>query len=336
MDEAWARIKRSQEQGQPVERIDDKSAQDLGVVQSSETKSEQPQVKEEQSSLSKSVDTLKQTVEALARTVPPAIPQPPRIEPLQAPKTEEFDQSPVVEEQGLGIMIYGDKGTGKTTLAFTADGTIACLSFDQQSNIIKKEMFANDSRITIFDAVRYYSQIDQDAILVSSTLTYTYILHLLSHAIKDIHPDWIVIDGLEKMKELAEYKMRGANNLRPFENFANWGYWHERTFYMDQIDREAKRVAKKGVIYTSYIYFRRVVNDQGEKITEEPKWAGNTKEKTRIVIKVERSTTTNGQEFYATVENSKENSVPTSGKKVVGTVDAQGKPTVLGFKVLKR
>lgn len=248
--------------------------------------------------------------------------------------TANFDLSPVTVEQGTGVMIYGPKGTGKTTLAYTFDGDIAVLSFDHQSNIIKISLFNNDPRITVYDALRYYSEVTPEDILQSAEITFRYILALFEE-IKKKQPDWIVIDGLEFFKEMCEYKMRGNNNLQPFENFANWGFWHERTMYMDQIDRRAKEIAKKGVIYTSYITYREVKDNTGAKVLQEPKWAGNIKTRTRIVIKVEADNSNEGRTFYAQVESSKDNTFPTGGKKVVGKVSQDGKTTIEGIKALK-
>jgi|GEM_PF-6281651 hypothetical protein len=248
----------------------------------------------------------------------------------------------VKEEKGLGIMIYGGKGDGKTVLAFSVINldqenktTIACLSFDEQSQIIKDTVFGGNPRIQVFDALKYYSASDDANILQTSVDTFDYLIWLLTKGdIFQMKPDYVMIDGLEIFKERAEYKMRSAQHYLPFENFGNYGAWHQRTMFMDDIDIFCKRLAKIGIIYTSYINFQKVKSPTGEVTIVEPKWAGNTKTKTRIVIKVDSQTDANGRSFYATVESSKVASVLTSGRKKVGSIDNSGNLDLIGFKSL--
>ena len=119
-----------------------------------------------------------------------------------------------------------------------------------------------------------------------------------------------------------------------FELFGNYGAWHQRTMFMDYIDILCKQLAKIGTFYTSYINYTKVKSPTGEVTIVEPKWAGNVKTKTRIVIKVDSQTDSNGRSFYATVESSKVASVPTSGRKKVGSIDNQGNIDLIGFKAL--
>jgi len=52
-------------------------------------------------------------------------------------------------------LIFGDKGTGKTTVALSFPGEILVLSFDRKSAIIKHNMYNDDPRIHVFDVVKY-------------------------------------------------------------------------------------------------------------------------------------------------------------------------------------
>src|SRR3989304_8958106 len=97
--------------------------------------------------------------------------------------------SPVEEEEGLVIMVHGDKGDGKTVLALSVvnDGdSVAALSFDQQTNIIKKNIYGKNPKITVFDATRYYSSADQNKMLERASDTYDYILKLIDGPIKPL------------------------------------------------------------------------------------------------------------------------------------------------------
>jgi hypothetical protein len=149
-------------------------------------------------------------------------------------------------------------------------------------------------------------------------------------------PDWLLIDALEIYKEKTEYKMRSHQNLRPYEKISQdgWAVWHQRTNFMDAIDIYAKQLAKKGIIYTSYIAFKEVKTTTGTITLVAPKWAGNTMTRTRIVVKVEGKKSTDGKEFFAIVESSKEASVPTASDKLVGTTDNKGNFKIFGFKAL--
>jgi len=73
-------------------------------------------------------------------------------------------------------LIFGDKGTGKTTVALSFPGEILVLSFDRKSAIIKHNMYNDDPRIHVFDVVKYmdYStpeKMTESAEKHSSTLT---------------------------------------------------------------------------------------------------------------------------------------------------------------------
>ena len=266
--------------------------------------------------------------------------------------TRKWDGTPVKEEKGLGIMVHGLKGDGKTTFTFSIvdeklnpNDKLACVSFDEQSEIIKEGMYNSNPRIQVWDALKYYDASDDKHILESSSESYDFLVWLLGFDplnpavptdgdIYKFQPDWIVIDGLEIFKEKMEYKMRSHQGYQPYEFFANYGAWHQRTNFMDMIDILCKRLAKKGVIYTSYTKMQTVKDKATGEITiREPSWAGNTKTKTRIVIRVwAQSAQNGGRDFWAEVENSKVSSVPTGIKKLVGRQDGAGNFEVFGFK----
>lgn len=262
----------------------------------------------------------------------------------------EYDDTPMEEEEGLGIMIYGGKGDGKTSLAYSVlrldpNAKIAVLSFDLQSNRIKKEMYNSNPNITVFDPQKYRTKESDDDNLQSAVRTFEYIRHLLTPknlnnpfdgAIYKLKPDYILFDGLEIWKEICEMAMRAQLRYRPYEHFADWDAWRKRTDMMDDIDTIAKKLAKKAVIYTGYVKMQEVKDKAGNVTSiKEPKWAGNTKTRTGVVIYVESETTASGRTYYATVESSKIRSMPTCGKTVVGKINDQDKTVeIYGFKDL--
>jgi hypothetical protein len=266
----------------------------------------------------------------------------------------EWHAQPIEEEEGLGIMIYGGKNCSKTTTALSVtllptalhpeptidapnEYTVACLSFDLQTNRIKKEIYKNNPNIVVFDPLFYRTkETDQDN-LDSATKTYNYVRWLLTEGpIYQMKPHFILIDGLEIFKEVFEMAMKQMLEI-PAYGKADWTAWRKRTDLMDDIDICCKRLAKKVVIYTSYTKFREVQEKGSNVVTlVEPNWAGNTKSKTGIVIRVEMTKNdSGGREYLASVEGSKVLSMPTtSAPQRVGYIDEHNQPQVIGIKAL--
>jgi hypothetical protein len=128
--------------------------------------------------------------------------------------------------------------------------------------------------------------------------------------------------------------MRASANIMPYEGIKNLNLWKMRNDFMNEFDRLATEIAKEGVIYTAYVDLKEVTTAQGEEKREGPKWAGDIEQKTRIVIKTEGETVRDGRIFSATVESSKIGLIPTAPKRIVGSVDKEGKVDFKGFKAL--
>jgi len=307
---------------------------------------------------------------AQATTLPVATPQvvqQPQTSVITQPKAAPvasnlaYDDAPITEEEGLGIMIYGPKNGSKTTTALSVtllptklhpnptveapnEYKIACLSFDLQTNRIKKEIFKDNPNIVVFDPLKYRTKETDDDNLTSAVKTFNYIRHLLTSksmtnpfdgAIYLGDFDFILIDGLEIFKETFEMAMKAMLNI-PVYGLADWTCWRKRTDLMDDIDVICKRLPKKAVIYTSYTTFREVKEKNSGVVTlVEPKWAGNTKTKTGIVIRTEVVQGQNGKEYLAHVEGSKVLSMPTTNSALkIGYIEAGNKPVVIGLRAL--
>jgi len=259
-----------------------------------------------------------EAVEKPAEEAPAPTPRP-------APKPaveEKFDLS---EAKGTGkivFMIYGLKGHGKTDLAFSFPGKVACLSFDRKSLPIKVNRYKNDERIKVYDAIMYMNKDSAENYLESCDKTFRYTNALLDHIAKNFEPDWVVIDGSDILSRICEMTMRYRNNLMPFQGIANRNLWKERNLYIDQIHNKSTKIARRGVIYTAYTDAHEIVKE-GEFIIKEdiPKWVGDIMTETDVVIKVESvRDKSGGQTFFATVESSKNKRIPTGKREDVTNV----------------
>ena len=213
------------------------------------------------------------TEEAKKEAPPAPVAEAPRAE---APREEvklplEEETTPPPKSVWL---IFGDKGTGKTTTALSFPGHILVLSFDRKSAIVKFNMYNNDSRIRVFDVVKLMDYSTPEKMLESAERTFTAVLQLLD-AYPKVYgsPDWVVIDGSQIMQQICEWTMRKRHNIGPFDGISNLNLWKERRAYMRDIHNRALNIAKKGVIYTTYVEKDRVII-AGETVHEKdvPAW----------------------------------------------------------------
>lgn len=266
--------------------------------------------------------------ETKPEVIPTKVEEKPKFEP---PKTNDNPMSVwnvgnsfnLDEEEVNGkeiYTIYGLKGQGKTSLAFSFPGTIACLSFDHKSAMIKSTMYNNDSRIKVFNAIKFQNDSTPGQTLESAEITFKYVTYLLKELAK-IQPDWIVVDGIEVLQQIAEMVMRSRNNLMPYQGIANPNIWKERRLYIRQVHRMAVEACKKGVIYTTYTDKDELI-ENGTLLTKKnvPKWVDAIMMETDDVIHIEASSDkSGGRKFTATVESSK-TGLPTG--KVFDVTDA--------------
>jgi len=210
------------------------------------------------------------------------------------------------------FMIYGLKGHGKTSLAFSFPGSIVCLSFDRKSAAIKAELGRKDIRV--FDAVEYMDYSSPIEWLKTAEITFEYINKIFDY-IETSPPDWIVIDGSELFEQICEMVMRYRNNLMPFQGVANRNLWKERRMYIRQIHHRALSIAKKGLIWTTYTDKDEIVVD-GELVAKKdvPRWIDAIMTETDVVIRVRSTPSDTGMSFWMEVESSKRWFIPTGLK----------------------
>lgn len=220
---------------------------------------------------------------------------------------EDFDTSDAVPNPIITMMIYGDKGDGKTTAAFSLPGKHYCLSFDEMSVYVWEEVFRKDGRIKVKDAMRYISKLDGAMWLESADRSFRYINHLFDVDVEEFEPDWIVVDGLDILvRDICEKRMRYALNLDPIKPF-NLLFWQLRNMYADQIHLRATKIAKRGVIYTAYVNEEGIEFVDGKMIKKKrrPQWAAEVKKKVAVVILVERDETETETAFKGRIDSSK-------------------------------
>ena len=249
------------------------------------------------------------------------------------PKKEfAFNFEPDTPSSQTVVTIYGDKGSGKTSLALSFPGQIAALSFDRQTVPIWSNTFGSNSRIKCFNALQYYVEDygEKNAIPAAAANSFKFILELLQRlaskrviekndsgkesVVSDDRPDWIMIDGLEMVIQIAEMVMRHDNNIGVTAGFANINLWKERRFHIRAIHQAAVNAAKRGVIYTTYAEFVEDERQDGQVVKgkKHPKWVDVIMTETQVVLRTtsEREKTGIVRFFVHTDSNKVPNLVP--------------------------
>ncbi len=232
-------------------------------------------------------------------------PSEPKEKPAEPVPEEEAELTEAKGTAKCNFMIYGLKGSGKTYLALSPPGKIACLSFDKKSLPIKQYSFDNDSRIKVYDAIALMNYGSPEGWTESADRTFKR-LNLLISKIAEWEPDWVVVDGSEILQRICEMTMRYRNNLMAFQGVANRNLWKERRMYIRQIHDRCFDAAKKGVVYTTYTAKDEIVRE-GEFIVKDdlPKWIDCIMWQTDTVIRTRSIQEKSGRKFYATIESSK-------------------------------
>ena len=209
------------------------------------------------------------------------------------------------------IVCFGLKGASKTYTSFgITDNKRDVISFDHKSVMIASNFFKNEN-INVYDGLRYFVE-SSDSTKVSAHKSIDYIMELINQF---NNPEWIIIDGYERLSFLAQMEMRYIKNIGVYEPVGGGNmsfYWYIRNEVLNKIYNFALGKAKKGVIYTTYIEKEQVI-DNGIiiKSKDVPKWQGDLLTQADIVIKTENIFDKNIQKFEAIIESSKTPTIKT-------------------------
>jgi len=189
------------------------------------------------------------------------------------------------------LVIAGEKGHGKTTLALSMPGNIAVLAYDRKAAPVKFFFYKGDKRIRVFDMLRYYNPTSKNEVLEHAVKSVKYARALLNYLKEENAVDWIVIDNFDVLTRLCEMTARYYNHLQPFGGTGEVGYklFDERNFYIRTIFQSAFETAKKGVIYTLYLTTQEVVRGgQVVERTRVPKWVDAVLYETDVALVVSK------------------------------------------------
>lgn len=203
------------------------------------------------------------------------------------------------------IMMYGDKGAGKTSAAFSVPGNIFALTFEKRGNLTRpwKKIFACHPRIQPFGLSEFVERGSTGKYRDSSNTVYSKIIQLMLRAIKHSEKfDWVVIDGLQRGQKITTQRMKALNSVGAFDNLPTklLTRWGERTLYLENIVMDlASQIASKGVIMTSQnvekraMFLTKAQEDAGVKIEDlpikTPAWWEKIRDDTDTMVAFERS-----------------------------------------------
>lgn len=209
-------------------------------------------------------------------------------------------------------MIYGNKGTSKTTLGLSVPGDVLVMCYEDSENVNLpiKRFFGNDERFQVKSFDQFISEENGEIWKESSNLAFDLSIKFLKIlASKEIQFDWVITDGYQRLTKIAEMKMRYKNNIGAFAGVSPRTIWNERMLYLNEYFRLVKKIAKYGVIFTSQNKITETKGDDGTMQEKEPSWQGKLKDDASTVIYTSLEMRTAGQKiinkFFANVQNCK-------------------------------
>ena len=200
---------------------------------------------------------------------------------------------------------------------------------------MKIDLFNNSPEIVVVSGTPYLEYSD-DKYVEGGKKTHDFLCFLLKDIAAKGDADWVIIDGLERVKEIAEMVMRAKHKLGPFENFANLNFWKTRKLAIREIQHLALKAAKKGLVYTTYAEDDDIIIEAGQvvKRAQRPKWFDIVEESTDIMVRVWVEAKKGGLEFMGQIASSKFDDWPTGViMNLTGRPLAQAVHEAIGQKV---
>lgn len=224
----------------------------------------------------------------------PSVLQPAPAAALAAPARQmpKFSMENLRERKSekMVLTFYGDKDGGKTRAALSLPGRLVAISFDNKTLGVKVGAYGNDRRIWVVDGLQYYTDAQPEEITWSAVVSIDFVNFTLDQLAETFHPDWIVLDGTERLEEMAEMKMRHQHGLKPSEGFAERAWWKDRRMVLRALHRKALSVALMGVAYTAYYSKQQVAEEGSLHIRDKtPQWIDVMHQETDIAIECRSS-----------------------------------------------
>lgn len=224
---------------------------------------------------------------------------------------EDFDWAPLKDvDDRVVFTVWGQKGSGKTTIAFGAPGERTVLSFDRKAMRVRRgSRFTKDNGIVVHDVTQFID-FAEDKYTESADKTFQYTAWLLSEIPGRGGTDWVIFDGGETFIKLVEMRMRYKFGYKVAQGIPERSVWNYRNLDIKLAHDLALQAARKGVIYTvQSVKDELVVDGTLVKSVDSPRWTDVIMTETDVVVQA-RSDPETGR-FYAHVTTSKEDGIPT-------------------------
>jgi len=235
------------------------------------------------------------------------------------------------EEQTRIITIVGKKHSGKTSVTYGFTGSKYYLSYDKNSakplETLLPRFFMDEKKAEkdfhFINASEYYNELSAEKLKEMKNIdeilrkwqegavnTYYYTIFLLDELAKKESVDYLIIDGSEILYKCCEQIMRVRHNLVASQGFKERNWWKERNILWDVIHQKALNVAKKGVIYTTYLKVVEQEEDEIINMKDVPNWYGSMMMETEIILETFTQFKKDGEKHYSVRIESKISSMP--------------------------
>jgi hypothetical protein len=217
-------------------------------------------------------------------------PSPAGANPTPTAKPSKFVQSEFADDrapQKLTITIYGSKDSGKSTQAFALPGKKFVLSFDHRSKDARdNSIHKGDQSIHVFNAAKKFNEFD----LSTGDTSVEFILASLAWAETELKPDWVIIDGYERLEKIADAVMRHKHGCAFDGKVADWNYYSTRNAVVKAVWHRALEAARLGIVFGCYYKEKVLERTNGETSLSKkaPHWIDLVEQETNITIETLR------------------------------------------------